>query len=301
MTTDIRLDGPMLLQRSLEYIMPKVAEAKYPELKADMHIPLSLEGGAGSDSITQIMVDWTGRAKLTSTPGKDAPEVNLIGLAQSQVVRSLEAHYSVNFQEARSHSQAGIDVALVKAKGAKRMVMAESNRIAYLGDPASRLWGLFTFPLLPSVISPIQFNDPAVTGEMMLNYLNDWSNLVYTLTNRTFKPNAALFPNSVFQKINTTRRSGNSDTTIHDLWRASNKYIEFSDEVGEADEGGFGGTPAIIFYRRDPEHVQHFVPQPLEQLVDMDTDTRKGVLIHQREAGCFYSHLSAVLIENVLL
>lgn len=302
MTTDIRLDGPLLLQRALEYIMPEVARAEYPELKAEQHIPTVTAGGPGAETITQVMLDYRGRAKITSAPGDDPPLVGVVGEAMNASnVKSIEAAYRVTFQEVRAAAFAGIDISAEKALGAKEMVMRESNRIAYLGDPAAGLYGLFTFPLLPKVLSPIQFDDPALDPNIMLRYLNSWANLLYdVITRRTFKADTVLFPSRVRTIMNTTFRNANSDTTIMDLWRKSNPQITYVDDVSEADEAGFGGTPAIIFYKKDPSHVKRYIPQPIEQLLHHNSDTSKEVLIHERNGGTFYSRLSGVVVEGVL-
>lgn len=301
-TTDVRMDGPYLLQRAVEHILGEVARAEYPELKAAQHIPTSFEGGPGAATLNQVTIDYRGRAKITSSPGDDPPLVGVVGeLMNAANVKSIEAAWRVTFQEVRTATFSGIDISAEKAFGAKEMVLRESNRISYLGDPMAGLYGLFTFPLLPKVVSPIQFDDPTLDPNLMLRYLNVWSNMVYDqITRRTFKADTVLFPSRVRTILNTTFRNANSDVTLMDLWRKSNPQITYVDDVSEADEAGFGGTPAIIFYKKDPSHVKRFIPQPIEQLVHHNSDTFKEVLIHERNGGTFFSRLSAVVIEGVL-
>ena len=300
--TEMRLDGPILLGQALDYIIPKVERAAYPELKAAEHIPTSNEGGPGVATITQLMLDYRGRAKVTSSPGDDPPLVGVVGEAMNASnVKSIEAAYRVTFQEVRAAALAGIDISLEKALGAKEMVMRESNRISYLGDPMAGLYGLFTFPLLPKVLSPIRFDDPTLDPVVMLRYLNIWTNMVYDqITRRTFKADTVLFPSRIRTILNTTFRNASSDVTLMELWRKSNTQITYVDDVSEADEAGFGGTPAIIFYKKDPSHVKRFIPQPIEQLLHHNSDTSKEVLIHERNGGTSFLRLSAVVIEGVL-
>jgi hypothetical protein len=296
------MDGPYLLQRAVEHILGEVARAEYPELKAAQHIPTSFEGGPGAQMLTQVTLDYRGRAKITSAPGDDPPLVGVVSEAMNASnVKSIEAAWRVTFQEVRTATFAGIDISAEKALGAKEMVARESNRVSYLGDPDAGLYGLFTFPLLPKVLSPIQFDDPTLDPNLMLRYLNIWSNMVYDqITRRTFKADTVLFPSRVRTVLNTTFRNANSDVTLMDLWRKSNPQITYVDDVSEADEAGFGGTPAIIFYKKDPSHVKRFIPQPIEQLLHHNSDTSKEVLIHERNGGTFFSRLSAVVVEGVL-
>lgn len=296
-----RLDAPYLLGRALEYLIPVVQEAQYPELKSSKHVPISIEGGAGADSITQVTLDFAGRAKITSSPGDDPGLVGLRGEAYNQGVKSIEFGWRVDFQEARAAAVAGINVSNKKALAAGEIVDRESNRIAYLGEASAGLYGLFTFPPLPKIQSTIQFDDPALDPIVALAQLNVWTNMLYDkITKRVFKPDSVLLPSRIMTWLNTTYRNANSDVTIMDLWRKGNPFITFVDDAGEADEGGFGGTPAILFYKKDPAHVNHFIPQYREQLIHEQSETHTTVLVHQRDAGVFYSRLSALVVENVL-
>lgn len=297
---EVRNDAPYLLQRATEYLIEQVIHAEYPELKADAHIPTVQRGGPGADTITQVVIDWRGRGKVTSDPSQDPPQVGLLGNARTWPVRSITASYSVTFQEGRSASQMGMDVSSEKALGAMEMVKRESNRIAYLGDIDTGLFGLFTFPLLPKIVSPINFNDPALDPTVALRYLNDWANVLYdVITQRTFKADACIMPSRVMTYLNTTYRNSHSDVTLMELFRKSNPHITFVDDAAEANEAGFGGVPAMIFYKKDPRHVQRFIPVLAEQLIHRDSQTTKEVLIHQRDAGVAFSRLSAVVIEGV--
>ena len=299
--TQERVDS-FLLQRSVDYLIPKILDAQFPELKAAEHIPVAYDGGPGAETISQLIIEYAGRAQVTSTPGKNPPLVGLLsnGL-NSSVVRSVECAFEVHFQEARAAAMAGVAVSDKKGMAAREIVERDGNRLAYLGDQASGIYGLFTFPLLPKVISAVRFDDPAVSPTVLLDNLNAWSNLLYnTITRKAIRPNAVLMPSEVRTKLDTTYRSDHSDTTLMTLWRDSNKYIEYVDDVSEADEAGFNGTPAMIFYRKDPEYVSWYVPQPTEVLTQHESETSRTMLVHQRNAGAFFHRLSAIIIEGVL-
>ena len=247
------------------------------------------------------MLDYRGRAKISSRPASDPPKVGIVGNARTWPVKSITASYEVDFHEVRASTQMGVDISAEKALSAMELVKRESNRIAYLGDASLGLFGMFTFPLLPKVLSTIQFDNPALDPIVALAAINSWANLLYdTITNRTFKSDAVLFPSKVMTYLNTTFRNANSDTTLMELFRKSNPHITFVDEVSEASEGGFGGTPAILFYKKDPRHVKRYIPQLAEQLIHRESQTLKEVLIHQRDAGTAYNRLSAFVVEGVL-
>lgn len=290
-----------LLQESVDYLIPKILDAQYPKLKAAEHIPVAYEGGAGAETINQLMIEYAGRAQITSAPGKNPPLVGILpnGLNTS-VVRSVQMAFEINFQESRAAQRMGVNVSDKKGMAAREMVEREGNRLAYLGDVPSGIYGLFTFPLLPKVISPIRFNDLTVNPALLLDYMNLWTNLLYNeITNQVVQPNAVLMPTHVKTRLKTTYKSEYSDISLMKLWRDSNEFIDYVDDVPEANEAGFGETPGMLFYRRDPEYVTWYVPQPTEILIDQESETSKTLLVHQRNAGSFYHRMSGLLVEGL--
>lgn len=291
-----------LLQRSLDYLIPEILRAEYPEITVDADIPISNEGGPGADTISQLTIEYYGRAKITTSPTDDPPMIgiNSNGL-NSSVVRSLTAAFDLHFQEARAAEMMGVNVSAEKGMAAKETVERESARIAYLGDSESGIHGLFTFPYLPKIISSVRFDNPAADPNLLLDSINSWSNVLYdVLTRKTIQANAVLMPTRVYTKLSTTYRNSNSDTTLMELWRKANPHITYVNRVPEADEAGFGGTPAMIFYKKDPMHVRRHIPQPTEVLVHRESETSKTMLVHQRTGGTFFRRLSGVIVEGVL-
>lgn len=300
-STVVRFDDALLTRQATEYVMNEVQMVEYGELKADLHIPLINEGGAGATQITSQLIDRRGRAKVTLVPSDDIPLVGLMGSESTSRVRSITAAYEINFQEARTASMAGIDVDLTKAKAAKLAVEEESNEIAYLGGTSTDgawLNGLFKHPMLPVVVSTVNFKDESVTAEQALAQLNMWASLVRTMT-RTIDADTVLMPYTVMQYLNGKIWT-NTGMSLMELFRKTNPKITFVDECPQADYAGFGETPAMIFYYRNPEYIAHVVPQELEQIVDTMSQFRTKVVIHKRDAGViFRQKVCAVKVEGI--
>lgn len=295
-------DGSLFHTGQLEYVMSEVQKAQYPEIKNRIHCPTLFEGGSGSLSISQRIVDTRGKAKIVAVPNDDIPLVGLVGGAdQTTPVRSIMMAYEINFLEVRSAAQLGINVDVEKGLAAREFVKREENRITYLGDPDTGLNGLFVHPLIPTVSSNVQFDDPALDPNIALQRLNVWANLVYdVISQRTFQVNSVLFPSRIMTYLNTTYRNGSSDVSLMELFRKGNPHITFVDSCPEADEAGFGGTPAILFYVKNPSHVAHFIPQEFEQLPEVFTGVSTRVICHERTSGVFYKKMSSLRIDGVL-
>lgn len=286
----------------LNYVMAEVQKAVYPEIKNRIHCPTLFEGGAGSLSISQRMVDARGKAKVVAVPNDDIPLVGLVGGAdQTTPVRSIMMAYEINFLEIRSAAQLGINIDAEKGLAAREFVKREEDRITYLGDPDTGLQGLFTHPMIPSVTSTIQFDDPSLDPGVALQRLNTWTNLVHdVISQRVYQVNSVLFPSRVMTYLNTTYRNSSSDVSLMELYRKGNPHITFVDSCEHADMAGFGGTPAILFYVKNPSHVAHYIPQEFEQLPEVFTGVSTKVVCHERTSGVFYKKMSALRIDGVL-
>lgn len=296
-----RMDDAYLTRAATEYLIQQVEMATYPELKSAIHIPQIFEGGAGATEITSQMIDRRGRARVTAVPADDIPLVGLVGAGSTNKVRSIAIAYEVNFQEVRTAARTGINVDTTKALAAREFVEEESNEIAYLGgnsDDGVWLNGLFKHPQLPVVVSTVNFRDPATTPEQVSSLLNEWASLVRVIT-RTIDADTALMPYSLMQYLSGLMWP-NTSMSVMELFRKTNPKITFVDDAPQADFAGFGDTPAMIFYRRDPAYIAHYIPQPLEQMIEHDSPYRKRVIVHQRDAGVmFRQKVCAVKVEGM--
>lgn len=296
-----RFDDALLTRRATEYLITQVDLAEYAQLKSPIHIPTLVEGGPGATEITAQLLDRRGRARVTAIPSDDIPLVGLLGMETTNRVRSISSAYEVNFQEARTAARAGVDIDTTKALAAKLMVEEESNEIAYLGgnsDDGIWLNGLFKHPLLPIVISTVNFKSSATTAEQKLNALNQWAGIVRSMT-RSIDADSVLMPYEMMQSLNGTIWP-NTGISVMELFRKTNPKITFVDECPQADIAGFNDTPAMIFYHRNPSYIAHFVPQETEQIVDVMSQMRSRVIVHKRDAGVmFRQKVCAVKIEGI--
>lgn len=105
----------------------------------------------------------------------------------------------------------------------------------------------------------------------------------------------------IMRYMNSTYRSTNSDATLMELFRKANPDINFVDDSIYCEVGGFGNTPCILFYVRQPDHVVHWIPTPFEQLIDSESQTKITVVCHVRDAGVMYrkTPATAVLVEGI--
>ena len=297
-----RLDnihGPVNLGRFADYLLEEMIVAKRPKHKHHIHIPVNSEGHPGIVSITAYHIDSTGRAGFTVTPGVAPPEIGITGAPESLPVISVEAAYSYNFRELERAELSGIRVDSQKALIAGDAVEEQINKLAYLGAPDYSLYGLFS-PTIPRIASSVNFNDPVLTVDEASNKLTDWATTVYnTLTNTAFQVDTVVMPPIMYTYMLKRRRSDHDSTTLMQAFRESNPFITMVDETPWASVAGPNGTPAMIFYTRDPSHLELHIPGgKLQQKIISQSEVNTSWLVFKDTAGVRIKQPSALIVEG---
>jgi hypothetical protein len=286
------------LDNQLEIVLSTTYEKQIPAYKCRMHIPPNREAGPAAETIAIDTYEEVGMAKIVSSYSDDWPRVDVVAKRQRVEVRPLGDSYGYNFQEVRSSMSTGKNLEQRRAMAAKRFIMKSEDELAYLGDPASGLLGLLTYPTTPRILSDIQITDPNVPIQIKLQRLSEWAQTPWQLAE--FEVTAALFPKSVHGYLTSTSRSEQSDTFLMDLFRKANPSITFVDWCSKCEGAGINGSDVAIFYVRDPEHVEMHIPQDFEQLPPFDLGKEVIIYCHERFGGVVMNQpLSAVIVEMV--
>src|SRR5574343_829389 len=151
MAPKIRLDAneSAFFNRQLEFIEPEIYRVNFPELKARKFFPVSNAAGAGVSVITYRQYEQYGRAKIVGNNISDIPRVDIAGEEFSQPVRHLAAAYGWNYFELKSAARAGLALETERGVAARRAIEQLIDHIAFYGDDAYGLKGLFNISEIP--------------------------------------------------------------------------------------------------------------------------------------------------------
>lgn len=266
----------LFMLRQLDYIKQQTYDIKYPQLKARQLFPVSSEADPGAEKIFYRQYDQTGLAKIISNYADDLPDADVIGQEFFAAVKTLGASYKWSIQELRAAVYGNVPLEQRKANAARRAIAQKENSLAFKGDAATGLVGLFTAPNITSVTIPNTGTGSTTqwvnkTPDQILYDLNLVANTIVSTTFGVEEPDTTLLPLSQFNYISSTARSANSDTTILNYFLQNNPYIkqvEWVNELKGAGTSGSGGGPydRMYSYRRSPEALTLEIPSDFEQL-----------------------------------
>lgn len=164
---------------------------------------------------------------------------------------------------------------------ARRAVDERLNRIIWHGDPASKVYGILTYPHVAKEVIPVEFSD-ASAPEDIARALADLANTPIIESGGTFRANAMAM--SVRQRayISSTKHSssGGTDLTIMQFF-LNNQPDDGIKSIQDAQElSGIGpaGEDGILCYRTDQDTAAHVMLQdptalPVFQATPMDQTT----------------------------
>jgi len=270
----IDADGAVFFQRQLEHIKAKSYDVRYAELKARTLFPVSNDGGHGITSITYRTYDQSGAAKIINAYADDLPRADVAGKETTIPVRSVGISYGYNLDEIQSSQLTGAALDQRRANAARRSNEQVVNDVAFFGDTASGLPGLFSNPNIPTgaVVNPGSGTEWVnKTPDEILFDINDLFADIFETTKMVEQGNTLLLPPTQWSYIMSTPRASNSDTTIAQYVAANSPYLKSIDDIIAVNECAAANNPelstdAMVAYDRNPDKLQLEIPVELEML-----------------------------------
>ena len=291
--------------RELEHVKTKTYDKKFAALTATSVIPVSSEVNPGAESITYYQYEPTGMAKIISNYATDLPRADVKGKPFTSIVKGLGSSYGYSIQDVRAARMAGKPLEQRKANAARLAIDQKINQIAYHGDTANNLVGLFTHPnvtvyTLPNdgTGSSTKFKDK--TPDQILRDLNGMVNKIIELTQGVEAPDTLLLPPAVYGDLATRPRSDNSDTTILEFFLKNSPYVKTAMPIPECVGAGTDDTDLIMMLNRDPDKLTLEIPQPFEQFPPQAKGLEFEIPCHARLGGVIiYYPLSLIKASGV--
>ncbi|NJR73247.1 MAG: DUF2184 domain-containing protein [Scytonema sp. CRU_2_7] len=298
--------------RELESIKSKTYDIKYPNLKATMLIPVSLDAGSGAETITYQQFNQAGIMKIIANYADDLPRSDVFGKEFTSKVKSLGGSYGYNVQEIRAAKMAGRSLTDRKATSVRKANDQAVNRIGWFGDASSDLLGFLNQPNVPAAVVPAGVTTSNVkwdgatpkNPEEILQDMNDAVTRIIEITLGAEVPNTMLLPVAQYQKISTTRLAAGTDTTIKEFFMKNNpsiskiEWVNELKDVSPAPSGGASPTDVMIVYDRSPEVLSLEIPQPFEQFPAQERNLEFVVPAHSRIGGVIVYYPLAIDISE---
>lgn len=320
-TTRLDASESIFFNRELESIMARSFEVEYPELKATRLIPVDTSAGPGADSITYRQFDKVGLSKVIANYADDLPRADILGEEFTSPVRSIGNSYGYSLQEVRSAAKAGRPLQQMKANASRRANDQLVDTIAWKAKSTDTQYGgLLGFLYAPNITtatapagattSNVPWYDATPANQKNAEeILEDMNNLVAGIIDLTLGvevPDTLLMPIRQYTRIQKTRLSSGTDTTILQFFLANNPSITSVEWVNELKDlaplpsGGAGPGDVAVCYKRSPDKLSLQIPSPYEQLPAQERNLEFVVPTHSRCGGVIvHRPLSISILEGI--
>ena len=285
--------------RELEYIIPELFEVTYSRINSRMIFPIDRGAGPAAETITYRQFDKTGLAKVISDYASDIPLVNVEGVEFTGRIRSIAIGAKWSIQEIRASAMAGRPLDRQQAEAAREAMLREENRIAFFGDAAYGLVGLFTDTNVPRVAAPGGVWSGKTSAQILAD-MHNCANAIVENTGDIEVPNTLLLPTEQFNFIASTNAGTGTDTTILRYFLNNNPYITEVMNVRELDGAGTGGVDVMVAYDRNVSKLRMNIPLDIEQLAPQEDGLCVKVPYHMRVGGVtIHKPLSLNVYEGI--
>lgn len=269
----------------LTYVEQEVKAQPYPDIKYPTILPVDTSAPDWASSIAFKTLDFRGEMKRHSNKAGDIPLVEIASAKGSVTVHPYTLGYiysEEDIQSAMFASQnsraAGISILAEQAKGTRRIVEMDLDRIFMSGDGDLASLGIgeglindssvptdTTGSFLPdstdkTIQEILDGNDVDVAANELLQLFTRARERVrVTQTNTVFRPTHILLPPEQLGQMETYRIPNTAETLIGYLERTVRVKFE---EILNLEGAGAGGTDRMMVYTRDPEYVKAHMPKP---------------------------------------
>lgn len=165
-------DGLAFYISQLANLEARIYEAKYAAINYDELIPVDTSLPEWVDSWDYISYDGVTLGKFIGASADDLPDVTLSANKSSVPIGYAGNKYSYSLDELRKSQQLRIPLDSSKARLAFRGAQEHTQRVAYFGDAARGMTGLFNNANLALSNSTLNWYDPATTGAQIAADLN---------------------------------------------------------------------------------------------------------------------------------
>lgn len=292
----------ILLREQLTSVRNQAIEIQFPEYKARDYIPLKTDTNPGAQFVEFQILERQGRGKIVADYAKDFPRVGLVGTSHIGTIKSLGASYGYSVQELRAAVMAGQPLNARLARASKQSIVELENQIAWFGDDANRLYGVFNNPNVPRAIAPAGVAGVAwelKTPDEIIADMNQIVNGVSENSLGVFTANVLLLPLTCYNIISSTPRSAVSDTTILDWFMRNTPYISRISWLNELETASTTGGRMALAYKLDKDVLELDIPKDFEVFPEQVEGMEMKHPCHSRIAGVhIYQPLALNLLED---
>jgi len=275
--------------RQLTYIIKRLYDKKYPDLRARDFIPFNREVPDGAETWAERGYDWFGMAKIGDGHADDLPVVTVQGEEVLHKPKLVFDAYEYTLDEIRRSQFGGLNLDTKYAFAARRAWENVVEQVAAKGDAPANLPGFLNNSNVPVVTGGVTSGfigswDTA-TSSQILSDLQYLESSVFTTSKTVWRPDTLLLPPSKFKIVMAKPFSDLVPEPVGKVFLRTSLYVKNIDQWNflETADAGLTG-PRAVCYLRDAEVVEFMMmreftqnaPQPKALKISIPCDGKIG-------------------------
>lgn len=290
-------DGLAFYISQLSTLESKIYETKYRNIVYQEFVPIDTSDPEWVDDITYLSYDAVTMGKFIGANAKDLPQVALNAKKSTIPVAYGGISYGYTLDELRKSAAMRMPIDTIQAQMSFRGYQEHCQRLAFQGDSARGMYGLFNNPNVSLANSILDWD--TVTNDQKVEDMNGVLVKVWQDSKEVHLPNVFALDSPRWAHIASTRMAAGTDTTILEYFQKNNLYtartgqpltIKNSLELATA---GAGGGARMMAYELTEENLvmkqpmpwRPLPPQPLGLRIDVPCEYKSGG-VEFRYPGC---------------
>ena len=263
-------DGMGFYISQLAYLEAKVYEAKYTNINFAEMVPIDTSIPEWQDSWDYTSYDAVTIGKFIGSSADDLPSVQASANKTSVPIGYAGNSFDYSLDELRKTQQLRMPIDTIKGRAAFRGSQEHSQRVAYFGDAARNMTGLFNNPNISVDNSTVDWS--SATGQEIVADMNSLLIEVWINSANTHLPNALAIDSARFAQISSQRMDSGTDTTILEFFKKNNLFTTTTGQELrifprlQLAGAGVGGKDRMMAYELNDENLGMVNPIPWRPL-----------------------------------
>ena len=216
-------DGFAFYISQLANLESTIYEAKYTSINYAEMVPINANVPEWADSWDYISYDAVTVGKFIGSSADDLPNVTASANKTSVPIGYAGNSFSYSLDELRKTQQLRMPIDTIKARAAFRGAQEHTQRVAYFGDAARGMSGLFNNPNVSLDNSTTDWT--IATGEAIVADMNSLLVKIWINSANTHLPNAIAMDSNRFALISSRPMSATfPNMTILEYFKKNNLY-----------------------------------------------------------------------------
>lgn len=219
-------DGIAFYISQLTNLESRIYQAKYTSINFQELIPINTNVPEWADSWDYISYDAVTVGKFIGSSADDLPNVAIAANKTSVPIGYAGNSYDYSLDELRKSQQMRIPLDTTKAQAAFRGSQEHTQRVAYFGDAARNMTGLFNNANVQTDSSAINWLTD--TGANIVQDMNSLLVKVWVNSANVHVPNVLVLDSVRYAQISSKRMDTGTDTTVLEFFLRNNLYTQLT-------------------------------------------------------------------------